>query len=333
VSPRAARNDKLPPSGGGAVGPVNGALQSIGAVGGALTEGSLTLTLAARSYLRWMEAHGYAQNTLRSYGFALSEFLRYASGVKLVKPSDVTILALDGYYAWLQAHGASARTASHRRTVLIGLWAWLEHEGFADRNVAAKTFRIKYTKRLPAYLEPHEIDAFLTGMSKLTDLSSRRDYAVVACLFYGGLRVGELVALRVSSVDLVARRIKVLHGKGDRDRTIVLPPRLAPILNAYLTETRPALVGRLMGRVHKTRSGQWRMRFTQDGRKIDRATGATTEAEARRILAQHAPQPTDAGFLFVNASPANTYRLARDGKPLSRIRSPCHRERCPMAPA
>jgi integrase/recombinase XerD len=39
------------------------------------------------------------------------------------------------------------------------------------------------------------------------------------------------------------RRIKVLHGKGDKDRTIVLPPRLKPILDAYRTQVRPRLLG------------------------------------------------------------------------------------------
>jgi hypothetical protein len=98
-------------------------------VGGDLTRPTLTLTQAARSFLRWLEAHGYAKNTLLSYGFGLSEFLRYAAGVPLTGPSEVTILALDGYFVWLQVNGASARTAAHRRTVLIELWRWLEHEG------------------------------------------------------------------------------------------------------------------------------------------------------------------------------------------------------------
>ena len=56
------------------------------------------------------------------------------------------------------------------------------------------------------------------------------------------LRVGELASLRLEHVDLRARRIRVLHGKGDR--TIVLPPRLAPILAAYLRDVRPQLVAR-----------------------------------------------------------------------------------------
>jgi site-specific recombinase XerD len=223
---------------------VTSALQSIEAVGGGLTAGTLTLTQAAAAFLRWMEAHGYAKNTLESYGRGLSAFLRYAGGINLRRPEDVSILALDGYLLWLRDHGRSARTAAHHRSVLVALWAWLEHEGLAERNVPAKTYPVKYQCRAPVYLEAHQIDDFLAKLAALTDLIGRRDHAMVATLFYGGLRVGELASLRPEHVDLTARRIRVLHGKGDRDRVIVLPPRLAPILEAYLRDVRPQLVAR-----------------------------------------------------------------------------------------
>ena len=266
--------------------------------GGELTRGRLTLTQAAQAFLRWASAHGYAKNTLVSYGFGLSEFLRYAAGVKLTTPSEVTILALDGYFVWLQVNGASARTASHRRSVLVALWTWLEHEGFADRNIAAKTFRIKFTTRAPVYLEGHQIDGFLGTLAALTDPLGRRDHAIAATLFYTGLRVGELAALTRANVDLVASRVKVLHGKGDKDRTVVLPPRLAPILRAYLADTRPALLARPMGSVYfYQRRGCWRIKFTQDGRT--RTRDFATEAEARQALARLSPPQPSTPMLFV----------------------------------
>jgi site-specific recombinase XerD len=255
---------------------VTTSLQSIEAVGGGLTKGALTLTQAARSFLRWMEAHNYATNTLASYGRGLSSFLHYADGANLRRPDDVSILALDGYFLHLRDHGRSARTVAHRRSVLIALWAWLEHEGLADRNIAAKTYPVKYSRRAPVYLEPHQIDAFLAKLATLTDLAGQRDYAIVATLFYGGLRVGELASLRLEEVDLTARRIRVLHGKGDRDRTLVLPPRLAPILETYLQDVRPQLVGRPV-------------------------KGTTL------------PDP---GYVFVNANRRNAHRVHRAGQAL-----------------
>jgi site-specific recombinase XerD len=193
----------------------------------------------------------------------------------------VTILALDGYLLHLRNTGRSPRTAAHHRSVLVALWAWLEHESLADKNIAAKTYPVKYTRRAPRYLEAHAIDDFLAKLAALTDLAGRRDYAMVATLFYGGLRVGELAALRLEHVDLTARRIRVLHGKGDRDRTIVLPPRLAPILEAYLRDVRPQLVGR----------------------PVNIGGGAPTNV----------PDP---GYVFVNANRRNAHRLHRAGQAL-----------------
>lgn len=156
----------------------------------------------------------------------------------------MTVTGCEAYFLWLlEQRGASARTVSHRRSVLVSLWRWLEHEGLADRNTPGKTYPIKVSRRAAEYLEPHEVDAFLAALAGLTKLNDRRDHAIVATLFYGGLRIGELASLRVTNVDLVARRIKILHAKGDKDRTIVVAPRLAAILTSYLAEVRPRLAG------------------------------------------------------------------------------------------
>jgi integrase/recombinase XerD len=283
-----------------------------------VTPETLTLTQAATSWLRWLEAHHYPENTRRSYGEGLSMFLRYAAGANLRRPSDATVLHLDGFFLWLHERGCGASSVSHRRSVLISFWRWLEHEGLADRNVAARTYPIKTAKRMPRYLEPHQLETFLAKLAALTDLRGRRDFAIVATFFYGGFRVSELVALRLTDVDLTARRIRVLAGKGNKDRTGVMPPKLVPILEDYLTNVRPPLVGRQMGRLRRTRrSPNWQLQYyVGGGRCATRSTGTPDEAEARRVLLASAPQPTPAPWLFVNASGTNAHRLARAGKPL-----------------
>jgi integrase/recombinase XerD len=234
----------------------------------------------------------------------------------MVYPDQVTVLSLDGYYVWLRSRGKAANTMAHRRSVLIAFWKWLEHEDFAARNVPSKTYPIKTPKRLPIYLEPHQIDAFLAKLAALTNLAGQRDHAVVATFFYSGVRVSELAALRATDVDLVAARIRVNQGKGDKDRILYIPPRLRPILAAYLAETRPQLVGRRMGQViaPRPKHRKWSIEYWQDGRRHYQS--APSEAEAHRLLEQLAPQPPDAGWLFVNASPTSSYRLTRGGQSL-----------------
>jgi len=278
--------------------------------------GRRTLTELAQGFLRWLDAHHRPQTTIASYGDGLGAFLTFATAVGMVYPDQVTVLSLDGYYVWLRSRGKAANTMAHRRSVLIAFWKWLEHEGFAERNVPAKTYPIKTPKRLPIYLEPHQIDAFLAKLGALTNLAGQRDHAVVATFFYSGVRVSELASLRVADVDLVGARIRVSLGKGSKDRILYVPPRLQPILAAYLAETRPQLVGRRMGRVvapSRTRT-KWSIDYWQDGRRHFQS--ARSEAEAHRLLEQLVPQPPDVGRLFVNAHPNSAHRRNPRGQSL-----------------
>jgi site-specific recombinase XerD len=245
------------------------ALASVARAPAARQRRTLTLTELAQGFLRWLDAHHRPQTTIASYGDGLGAFLTYATAVGMEYPDQVTVLSLDGYFVWLRSRGKSASTMAHRRSVLVAFWKWLEHEGFAERNVPAKTYPIKEPKRLPVYLEPHQIDAFLVKLAALPDLCGQRDHAAVATFFYSGVRVSELATLRTDDVDLVAGRIRVNQGKGGKDRILYAPPRLRPILARYLANVRPPLVGRPV-------------------------RGAV---------------PPDPGFLFVNAHPRNGYRL------------------------
>jgi integrase/recombinase XerD len=278
----------------------------------------LTLQQLAQGYLRWMEAHHRPETSIRSYADALGAFLTFTRGVRAPYPDDVTVLTCDAFFAWLRERGASANTTAHRRSVLIAFWLWLEHEGFVTTNVPRKTYPIKVPKRLPVYLEPHQIDELLAKLAALPDLAGRRDHAIVATFFYAGLRVSELTALRLADVDLKAARIRVNRGKGAKDRILVLPPRLKPILAEYVAHVRPALVARPMGRVYlPRRGGRWHMDYFDRGKHIRRSTGAATEDEARRVLLTVAPQaPAEVPWFFVNASMTSSHRLNRAGEPL-----------------
>jgi site-specific recombinase XerD len=128
--------------------------------------GRPTLSQLAQGFLRWLEAHHHPETTIQSYGDGLGAFLTYANGVGMEYPDQVTVLSLDGYYVWLRIRGKAASTMAHRRSVLIAFWKWLEHEGFAERNVPGKTYPIKTPKRIPVYLEPHQIDTFLAKLAR-----------------------------------------------------------------------------------------------------------------------------------------------------------------------
>ncbi len=203
----------------------------------------LTLDQLAAGWRRWQEAHGFSATTRAAYQVGLEQFVRFAARHGVRYPEEATVLLLDAFYAALRDAGRSPSTVAHRRSILLSFWRWLEHEGFADRNLAAKTYPIKAPRPVPRYLEPHQIDRLLARLARLPALLDQRDHAIVATFFFTGLRVAELAALRLTDLDLPARRLRVRAGKGGRGRIVPIAPRLVPILAHYLEAVRPRLAG------------------------------------------------------------------------------------------
>ena len=93
--------------------------------------------------------------------------------------------------------------------------------------------RMRVVHRLPAILSAEEIERLLSA------LGSVRMQAIVMAAYGAGLRVSEVLALRVEDIDSARMVIHVRRGKGARDRYTMLPQRLLQTLRAYWKETRP----------------------------------------------------------------------------------------------
>ena len=93
--------------------------------------------------------------------------------------------------------------------------------------------QMRVTHRLPAILSSEEIERLLAALGSL------RMQAIVMTAYGAGLRVSEVLSLRVEDIDSRRMVIHVQHGKGDRDRYTMLPERLLETLRAYWREKRP----------------------------------------------------------------------------------------------
>jgi integrase/recombinase XerC len=82
------------------------------------------------------------------------------------------------------------------------------------------------------YVTLAELDALLATCG--TDWLGCRDRLILLLLFYSGLRLGELAALRVADVDASRLEVTVHHGKGDKSRVVPTAPDVRAALTAYL---------------------------------------------------------------------------------------------------
>jgi site-specific recombinase XerD len=293
-----------------------GALLPAAGAGGFLTIGQgRTLAELVPSFLKWFQfVRRRSDNTVRSYAEDFKTFLQFCAAANLNRPEQVTFRHLEFYLGWLQKErGVSPQTANRHLHAIRSLYRYLVREEIVTTNPGADTFMLPTRKKLPGYLTVPEQERLLTVLAKDHSPRGRRDYALVATALLTGLRCAELAALQIVHVDLAAGHLRVVNGKGGKDRELPVIPRLAAILRGYLEEVRPQLLGRPMGHLHR-RYRAWAVTEWKDGRGVHHNLGTQSREEAERRRADLIPLPPAPPFVFVNAHRTGSGRRRRAGQ-------------------
>ena len=197
-------------------------------------------------FLSWFrEVRGRSLLTVESYRHDLHSFVSYATPRGLVMPHDVRHQDIENYARTAtRERGLKPQTINRHLSTLRSWWVYLLREDLTTRNPAAIAFGPKAPRRrIPPFIAGETYDLVLSTLEQDRTLLGCRDYALIGTLLLAGLRIFELVALRLVDVDLTEGQLYVAHGKGDHDRYVTAPPRLCVILRAYITDVRPALLG------------------------------------------------------------------------------------------
>lgn len=173
---------------------------------------------------------------------SFAEFLEGASRTLIVaRQEDIA-----GFMRHLREHGVESRSVARKLSCLRGLYRWL----LKDKRIAHDpTVNIESPlswKVLPKSLAEGDVREMLerTGAAARGDAAdgvALRDHAMLELLYAGGLRVGEIVALRVEDLRLEAASVQV-RGKGDKERIVPVHARAVAALEQYVQRGRPELV-------------------------------------------------------------------------------------------
>ncbi len=153
-----------------------------------------------RSYLHFCRTEkGLAQNSLDSYRSDLSRFREF------LKPTTadmgtVTLDTLRSYLDQLRAAGLSNRSIARQVTSLRGFFGFLVEEEEISANPAELLVAPKIGSSLPKYLDYQSVDQLLQSPKEVSS-TGLRDRAMLELLYATGLRVSELIKLRVSDLD------------------------------------------------------------------------------------------------------------------------------------
>lgn len=186
----------------------------------------------------WLE-RGLSDNTLQAYRADLSAFCRWQAqrGGVLQETRTTDILA------FLGAHSRnSVRTIARRLSSLRRLFQYLVREGQMRHDPTATVESPRLGRSLPKSLTEPEVEALLAAPVVDKDVGLR-DRALLEVLYATGLRVSELVNLRIEQVNLRQGLVRVI-GKGNKERLVPMGEPALQWLTRYIQVARPVLLGK-----------------------------------------------------------------------------------------
>jgi len=181
---------------------------------------------------------GLAQNTLDAYRRDLTRYAAYLRGRKqAVTALDRTVIPR--YLLALREAGLNPRSVARHLSAIRQFHRFLVREGIVTEDPTAHLESPRPWRRLPGVLSRAEVERLLAPRP-LQSPQAFRDRAMLEVLYASGLRVSELVGLRLSDLDFNVGVVRVL-GKGNKERLVPLGDAAIESLRAYLTQARPLL--------------------------------------------------------------------------------------------
>ena len=178
--------------------------------------------------------------TIKNYRNEIGQFLGFMKEQGIDSWDGVDRYVLRRYLEWLQAQGYVKASITRRISELRSFCRYLVREDILDTNPIRAISSPKVPKRLPDYLDPHEVEALLAAPDA-TVPRGQRDRAILEVLYASGLRVSELVSLNLSNVDLRHGQMRV-WGKGAKERLALLGNPARRALRRYIQDGRAELV-------------------------------------------------------------------------------------------
>ena len=185
-----------------------------------------------QQYLTFLSVErGLSSNTTESYRRDLEDFLRYLLVVGK-GPLEVEPRIFSGYLMHLASKGLTPSTIRRRFSALRGFYAYMMERGLISWDPTEDVDTPKTWKLLPHVLDLSEVERLLESPPSQTPLGLR-DRTMLEVLYATGVRVSELVGLRLMDVNLEEGLVRI-QGKGQKERVVPMGQEAIDWLKKYL---------------------------------------------------------------------------------------------------
>lgn len=180
-----------------------------------------------------------SENTEVSYARDLKKMDRYLSSQGIVAASEVTVTALNSYVLFLEKEGRKPATISRSIASMKAFYHYMERERYIASDPSERLKAPRIEKKMPVILTTEEVTRLLEQPAGNSP-KELRDAAMLELLYATGIRVSELISLKVSDVNLTMEYLVCTDGH--KERIIPFGNIARDALARYLAEGRPKMI-------------------------------------------------------------------------------------------
>ena len=182
------------------------------------------------NYLKYQKV--YSDYTIENYKNDILEFFKYLDKENLnyleIKYSDTRF-----YLMYLKDECKNNNSSIDRKlSSLRGFYKYLSKYNYVKNNIFLLINGPKKSKKLPRYFEYNELEELFNSIDTSTP-KGQRNLLILELLYATGIRVGELVNIKIKDININGRRI-LIFGKGNKERFVSYGDYCEEILNIYL---------------------------------------------------------------------------------------------------
>ena len=182
----------------------------------------------------------YPSTTINSYLYDIKKYQIFLSKHKNIDYKTITKEEIRELLKEETEYGESKSSISRMLSALRHFYRYLEVHNIIDYNPFKSIRNPKKEKKLPNFLQYEELETIINSI-KLDNPLNIRNRLIIELLYASGIRVSELVNLKISDIDFNKREIRVL-GKGSKERITFYGDYCEEILNIYLDSAREELL-------------------------------------------------------------------------------------------
>lgn len=186
---------------------------------------------------------GLSKNTIVSYKRDLNSYIHYLKNVEELKDlNGVQRPQIVHFLKFLKDTGKSSKTLARHIASIRAFHHFLLREKAVDHDPTVHIESPQHERSLPKVLSMEEVETLLES-PKLTDPFGYRDKAMLEMMYATGIRVSELIGLKLSDVHLTMGFVRCM-GKGSKERIIPIGKTASDAIEEYLDKGRPKLASK-----------------------------------------------------------------------------------------